>query len=85
MSHPLYYPSCFHRLTVSGGEGGREEEEEEEGGMDGWMDGWMEGGGRKEKRFTVTRSLLSFSRALPFVLDSDEEVMTTRFELSKMN
>ena len=53
--------------------------------MDGWMDGWMEGGGRKEKRFTVTRSLLSFSRALPFVLDSDEEVMTTRFELSKMN
>jgi len=24
-------------------------------------------------------------RALPFVLDSDEEVMTTRFEMSKMN
>ena len=82
MSHPLYYPSCFHRLTVSGGgEGGREEEEEEEEGMDGWM----EGRGRKEKRFTVTRSLLSFSRALPFVLDTDEEVMTTKFELSKMN
>ena len=29
--------------------------------------------------------VLFLSRALPFVLDSDEEVMTTRFESSKMN
>ena len=54
--------------------------------MDGWMDGWMDGRWREEgKKVMLTRSLLSFSRALPFVLDSDEEVMTTRFELSKMN
>ena len=42
--------------------------------------------GRKGKlMFLVTSFVLFLSRALPFVLDSDEEVMTTRFELSKMN
>ena len=54
-----------------------------DGWMGGWVDGWKVEGGRK--MVMVTHSLLSFSRALPFVLDSDEEVMTTRFELSKMN
>ena len=28
---------------------------------------------------------LSYLRALPLLLDSDEEVMTTKFEMSKMN
>ena len=42
------------------------------------------GGGRKNNS-DDSFFVLFLSRALPFVLDSDEEVMTTRFELSKMN
>ena len=38
----------------------------------------------EEGKINVSGDFLC-SRALPFVLDSDEEVMTTRFELSKMN
>ena len=59
------------------------------------LGGWIKlrwngtsGGNRGEeegKMLLVTFFVLFHSRALPFVLDSDEEVMTTRFELSKMN
>ena len=42
------------------------------------------GGGRKNTSGGSFLALL-LSRALPFVLDLDEKVMTTRFELSKMN
>ena len=42
------------------------------------------------KKINGSTTLLFFSvnynyRALPLILDSDEEVMTTKFEISKMN
>ena len=39
----------------------------------------------KEERKKMMGDVFLFSRALPLILDSDEEVMTTKFEISKMN